>query len=161
MPDLFPGEQVLFVTHRHLITLLIPLLFVGVSAFLLLTRTCPIALDLQLDGRCPLIAAGFGLMGALVFILDWLTTRFVLTNERLILVQAPIWLQMRSLRLSAIEGLSLRQGILGCFLAFGDVIVDSAATQGGRLVLDAVPDPAVVRDRIAAATETAARGPGR
>jgi Bacterial PH domain len=151
MPDLFPGEQVLFVTHRHLITLLIPLFLIGMSAFLLLTRACPIALDLQLDGRCPLIASGFGLIAALVFGLDWLTTRFVLTSERLILVQAPIWLRTRSLRLSTIEGLSLRQGILGRFLAFGDVIVDSAATQGGRMVLDFVPGPEELRDRIAAA----------
>jgi len=81
----------------------------------------------------------------------WLVTRFVLTNFRLLRYWSPLALRVESLRLSAIESLSVRQGVWGRILGYGDVIADSTATQGGRIVLDAVTDPQGLRDRIAAA----------
>jgi PH (Pleckstrin Homology) domain-containing protein len=162
MPEalLAPGEGVLLVTRRHVITLVIPLLLILTAGLLLLTQTCPIAVAVQLDGRCPLVVAALGVTAALPFVLDWFTTRFVLTNRRVIRLQRPIWLLVRSLDLSTIEGLSLRQGILGRLVGFGDVVIDSAATQGGRLVFDFVPDPEVVLNRIAAAVAAMERAGG-
>jgi uncharacterized membrane protein YdbT with pleckstrin-like domain len=153
MPDLLPGEAVLLATRRHLIVLLVPLFLALVSALLVLTQACPMALDLQLDGRCPLVVGVFLFGVAALSLLDWLTTRFILTDQRLLLVQRPLWLRTRSLQLSAIAGLTLREGLLGRLLGLGEVVVDTAATRGGRLVLDFVPDPETVRDRLAAAIE--------
>jgi uncharacterized membrane protein YdbT with pleckstrin-like domain len=155
---LAPGEIVLLTTRRHILVLVVPLFFVLVAGLLSLTQTCPIAVALQFDGRCsPVVAVGVA-VAALPFLLDWLTTRFVITNQRVLRLQRPIWLLSRSLELSAIEGLTLRQGILGRLLGFGDVIMDSAATQGGRLVFDFVPTPQAVLDRIAAAMASAHSG---
>jgi hypothetical protein len=160
-PDLLPGEMLLLATRRHLIILLVPLLLVLVSAILMETYACPIALDLQLDGRCPIVVAGFGGSAAFIVVLDWLTTRFLLTDQRLLFVQAPIWWRVRSLRPADMAGVTLRVGILGRLLGFGDVIVDSSATRGSRLVLDLIPDPEGVQARIAEAIAAAARVSGR
>ena len=155
MPDslLLPGETVLFVTRRHLLTLLVPLLFLFLATTSLAAQACPTALELRLDGRCPLIVALGFLAAGLPLLLDWLTTRFVLTNFRLLRLQTPIWVRVESLRLPAIESLSTRVGLTGRIFGFGDVIADSSATEGGRLRLDFVPRPKELRDRIAAAIE--------
>lgn len=159
MPEaLLPGEVILLTTRRHVITLIVPLVFILVAGLLLLTQTCPIAVALQLDGRCPLVVAVALPAVPLPFLLDWLTTHFVLTNQRLLRRQRPLWLLTRSLGVSSIAGLTVRQGILGHLRGFGDVVKDSAATQGGRLIFDFVPTPETVLDRIAAAVASAHSG---
>jgi uncharacterized membrane protein YdbT with pleckstrin-like domain len=153
MPDnlLAPGEVVLLITRRHVITLIIPLLLVLIAGLLLLTQTCPIAVAVQLDHRCPLVVAATVAGMALAFVLDWFTTRSVVTDQRVLLIQQPVWLLVRSVPLSAIETVSVRQGILGEFFGFGDVLIDSAATQDGRLVLDFVPHSVAFLTLLAAA----------
>ena len=153
MPEalLLDGERLLFVTRRHLNTLVLPLLFISGSVLLLLGQGCPAAVELHLDGRCPLVVGVVLVVASLPFILDWWTTRFILTDQRLLVVRRPVWRQLRSLPLGKIESLSLHVGLLGGLLGYGDVIVDSAATHADRLVLGFVPEPEQVRRQIAAA----------
>jgi hypothetical protein len=153
MPDnlLAPGEVTLLVTRRHLITLIIPLLLILIAGLLFLAQTCPIAVAVQLDHRCHLIVAATVAGMTLPFALDWLTTRFVLTNQRVLLIQQPTWLLVRSVDLRAVEAVSVRRGILGELFGFGDVLIDSSATQGGRLALDFAPNPAAALTLVAAA----------
>jgi hypothetical protein len=152
MPDslLASGEVVLRVTRRPLITLVVSLLLIATAGRLLLTQTCAIAVAVQLDGRCPLVVGVTVTAMALPFVLDWFTTRFVVTNQR-VLLQQPLWLFVRSLDLSAIEAVSLQQGLLGELFGFGDGVIDRAATEGGRLVFDGVPQPTAVLTLLAAA----------
>lgn len=152
MPEalLLPGEVVLFRVRRHPLTLLLPLALTFSAAIALSALACPTALELRLDGRCPLVVA-FGLaVGSLPFLLDWLATRFVLTNFRLLRFWTPLGLHFESLRLTGIESLTVRQAFWGRLLGYGDVIADSTATLGNRIVLDTVADPQGLRDRIAA-----------
>jgi hypothetical protein len=88
---------------------------------------------------------------ALPFVLDWFTTWFVVTNQRVLLLQQPVWLLVHGVNVSAIESVSVRQGMLGEVFGFGDVLIDSAATQGGRLVFDFVPRPIAVLTLLVAA----------
>jgi hypothetical protein len=155
MPELYPGERVLLVTRRHGITLIMPLLLVLISLSLLFIEACPVALALRLDGRCPLAVRVIGFVAGLVVLLDWLTTRFVLTDRRLFVVQAPLWRRTHGFFLKDVAGLTVRTGLLGRLFGFGDIVVDSSATQGGRLVLGFVPAPEALRDRIAAAISEA------
>jgi len=153
MPEslLLPGEVVLFATRRHVFWLIVPLVLIITATVLLAVRACPIALELHLNGGCPLVmSAGFA-AAALPFVLEWVTTRFILTNYRLIRLQAPVWLRSREFSLPAIHGLSVQQSLLGRLFGYGDLFADTAARRGGRIVLDFVPDPLRLRDEISAA----------
>jgi len=145
------GEVVRFARRRHVVTLLGPLAAIVLAGILVGTESCPIALALDLDGKCPLVVAFALVAASLPFVLDWLTTRFILTDQRLLLVRAPLWLRARSLWLEDVAGLSVRQGVLGRVGNFGDLWVDTPATRRSFLLFAFAPDPLVLRDQIAAA----------
>lgn len=156
-PLLLPGEVVLFATRRHGLWLAVPLGLLVTAILLLAGQSCPAALALRLDGRCPLvIAAGLAAAG-LPLVLEWVTTRFVLTTHRLLRIQAPLALRLQQLELAAVASVTVQQSLPGRLFGYGDVLADSAATHGGRLVLDVVPDPGRLRDLLAAAVRE--RGP--
>ena len=148
---LLPGEVLLFTSRRHLLWLLVPLALILGAAVLAAVQVCPSGLPLRADGDCILVAATAGGFAALPFILEWATTRFILTNYRVIRRQAPAWVRTRELGIHHIHALSVRQSLLGRVLGYGELLVDSGAPRGGRIVLDFVPDPLRLRAEISAA----------
>src|SRR5262245_56809445 len=110
MPEhhLASGETILFVTHRHVITLVVPVHFVLLSGALLLFPAWPVAVELRLDDRCPLVGAIAMVAAVLPLRLGWITNRFFLINPCLLQWKASLWRLTRSLKLSAVDRLSLR-----------------------------------------------------
>ncbi|MFN3650388.1 MAG: PH domain-containing protein [Armatimonadota bacterium] len=162
MPDalLLPGEQVLLITRRHLLTLLLPLLLLFAGGGALALLACPTALHLRLNGRCPLLLGVAVGTAALVLFVDWYFTRFVLTDQRLLRLRTPLWQRVHALSLPGLESLTVEVGLLGRLLGFGTILADTAATQGGRLVLDTVPDPEGIARAIAGSAAAARQAVG-
>ena len=151
MSHLLPREIVLASTQRHFLFLLLPLVFLLIGAAFFLTQSCPLAVALRLDGRCyPVVGAAFLFAGG-ILVLDGWGTRFVLTSQRLMKTQTPVWLRSEILQLDSIESLTLKIGLLGRLFGFGTIFADSTATRRGRIALDFIPDPQRFHHRISGA----------
>lgn len=152
---LLPGEAVLLRTRRHILVLLVPLFLIVLAGLWLAGEVCRAAFARNLDGWCPPLAGMTVILAGLPFLLEWLATVYILTNLRVIFLQAPVWMRTRFLWLADIESVTYCIGLLGRLFGFGEVILGTAATQGGRVRLLFVPRPGEVRDRIAEAIRDA------
>ena len=145
------GETLLFASRRHWLALIVPVLCVVFAGTLQLAGSCARYPTIEVLHPCLLITILTVVVASTPFVLEWLTTWFILTNERVLLSQSPVWLRQRSLWLTEIASVSSEQGVLGRLLGFGTVRVDTAASQAGRITFDYVPDPRGAEAQIAAA----------
>ena len=99
-----------------------------------------------------LIGAGIAIVASIGGITEWLTTRYWVTNERLIVRTGFLTKTGQEIPVDAINSVTVRQGPFERMLGYGDMTVESAA-QGCLLVFLNVPDPVTVQKTIYDARE--------
>jgi len=148
MVSLKYGEQIIFKTYQHWLVLVAWLFVIaafGAISVLLLPLTGPLA-----DGEVPMLLIGIGvLIGWGAAFMDWRNRKFILTDRRLIQTSGILGKQRVMIPLYRIEDISHRFGILGWLAGYGDLVVESAGTEG-RVVFSYLPIPEVIQQRIQA-----------
>ncbi len=92
------------------------------------------------------LTMGIWLLPALYFWLDWRCVEQGLTNKRVISKRGIISRNTAEMRLSAIESISIRQGIIGRIFGFGQVVITGRGT--GDVYLYWMADPMGVKRKI-------------
>jgi uncharacterized membrane protein YdbT with pleckstrin-like domain len=129
---LLPHETIVLKTNPHWIFLLVSISQIFFFFFLYVFFACPYLglLNRSLESYCYLTALFILFFIGLVIFLDWKFNRLNLTNLRLIRERGIIGKRFMSIWLKDIEDIVCRFGILGRVFGYGDLIVESAGTQG-------------------------------
>jgi uncharacterized membrane protein YdbT with pleckstrin-like domain len=157
-----PGERVELALRQHVKALLVPfLVFVVTCGALGFVAAIVPEGDAQPWLRVALLVVALIIIGrwALWPFLGWLTSTYVVTNER-ILVRHGVFRRFgRTMPLSRVNDVSFDHGVIDRMLGCGTLVVSSAGEQG-QLVLPDVPKVEEVQRKIYAlleAEEDAAR----
>lgn len=135
------GENVLDWTKRHWIVLL------GPVALWALVMTGAIVLGFYVSpDRSNSIAdwvSGVVAVIATIFlalrVLRWITSRYVVTDSRVILIEGVISRNISSLRLEKMTDTVYRRPVMGRVFGYGDLLLDSAGEVTGLEVMDHLP----------------------
>lgn len=138
---LAPGEKILLTTRRHWVVLLKPvliwlatLLVVGLVSFVI-TEGNPIpfvdqvALWLSLAVTAYLVAKG----------MIWWKSYYVVTDERVLLLEGLISVNVTSVRLARVTETSFNRSVLGRMLGYGDLKLDTAGEKLSLATLAHLP----------------------
>ena len=82
-----------------------------------------------------------------VIFLNWLCTKYYLTNLRLIEERGIIGKRIMSIRLDKVQDVTCKFGILGRIFGFGDIEIQSAGTYG-KIVFGFLPSSRRLRKEI-------------
>jgi uncharacterized membrane protein YdbT with pleckstrin-like domain len=128
-----PEERVCFDARRHGVVLARPLsqaVVLAVSGGVLLSQPWP----LQLPGAALVVLAA---LLALRAVWRWERTRFVVTTEKVFVVDGTLRRHASAVRLRTVENLQLDQTFPGRLLGYGTLVA-------GPLEIDHVPEPKAV-----------------
>ena len=135
---LSPGEQVETEFRPHWKVLIIPIiaLVVGIVVAVVLAQT--------LDGTAQLVGVVLALLAGL-FVgarqwTAWLFTKYIVTNERLIVREGVIARRGKEIPLERIDNVSYSQTVGERILRSGDLIIESAG-EGGQSRYTDIPHP--------------------
>ncbi len=138
---LLPKERVIFKTNPHWLFVVAPEVALAVLGTLMVRY-----LPFPLPGQIPdlrwlpvLFGAAFSLVMTAAF-LDWICTKYYLTNMRLIEERGIIGKRIMSIWLDKVQDVTCRFGILGRIFGFGDIEIESAGTYG-KIVFGSLPSP--------------------
>jgi uncharacterized membrane protein YdbT with pleckstrin-like domain len=122
-------------------------------ALAILGRLIVSYLPVLLPGRIPaarwlpvLFGASWSLVMTVVF-LDWICTKYYLTNMRLIEERGIIGKRIMSIRLDKVQDVTCKFGILGRIFGFGDIEIESAGTYG-KILFGSLPSPQRLQEEI-------------
>lgn len=135
-------EHIVFMLRRHTVVLgnvvliWLAALAAGVGAGLL-------------SGRLPgwhlgvvggwIVLAGAGFLGWRTF--DWWLTHYVITDERVLLVEGVVARRVRAVPLSKVTHTDYRRSVFGRIFGYGDLILDSPGGASGLRELTSIPRP--------------------
>ncbi|MGH9011924.1 MAG: PH domain-containing protein [Acidimicrobiia bacterium] len=145
--DLLQGEVVALDVRPHWWYFAKPL-FVGVPVLLILVVALKQNGDVQTAGLW--LAAALALAWAAwlgVRLLKWQTTRYIVTNQRLVFREGILRKEARDIPLDKVDDVKSDQGVFARLIGAGDLQID---TDEGRLqtFLPAIPNPHVFRQEI-------------
>jgi uncharacterized membrane protein YdbT with pleckstrin-like domain len=132
-----PEEHVCLDARRHSVVLFRPLLravLVSVAGVVLLTLPWPAPVA---GAALQAIAA----LSALVAVVRWDRTRFVVTTEKVFLVHGVVHRRASAVMLRSLRAISLEQSLPGRMLGYGTL-------HAGPLEVEYVPDAGHVRDLV-------------
>lgn len=98
------------------------------------------------------IGLGIALVGSSGGIIEWLTTRYWVTNERLIVRTGFLTKSGKEIPVDAINSVTVKQGPFERMLGYGDMTVESAGKDSLQVFRN-VPDPTSVQKAIYDARE--------
>jgi uncharacterized membrane protein YdbT with pleckstrin-like domain len=153
---LLPNEQVLYKTRLHWILFLKPaLVFLCGAILATLLAQVPNPPWLWHAGSVVMaVGAGWGAAQ----LIELRTSEFAVTTTRLILKVGLVARYTTELLLSKVEAVSVRQGLMGRLLNYGDLAV--TGTGGVREVFQRVQDPIGFRNHVQHASVAAEHSPG-
>ena len=149
---LSPGEQVESEFRPHwkvLITPIFLLILAIVIAYVIYTSID----DGVVKWLGPLLAIVLGLAAGARNWFDWLFTKYIITNERLIIREGFISRRGKEIPLERIDNVSFSQSVSERLLRSGDLIVESAGVDGQSLYTD-IPKPEETQSMIYQIRET-------
>jgi uncharacterized membrane protein YdbT with pleckstrin-like domain len=132
-----PEERVCLDARRHSVVLVRPLarsLALAVAGVVLLFLPWP----LPVAGA---FVQAFAAVGAVVAVLRWDRTRFVVTTEKVFLVHGVVRRRASAVMITSLRIVSLEQSLPGRVLGYGTL-------QAGPLEVEYVPDAGHVRDLV-------------
>jgi len=145
---ILPEERVIFKTHPHWLFVVVP--EVGLAAMGILAFKClPFLLEQQLilqRWAILLLGAAWSLVMVVIF-LDWICTKYYLTNLRLIEERGIIGKRIMSIWLDKVQDVTCKFGILGRIFGFGDIEIQSAGTYG-KIVFGLLPSPREIQKQV-------------
>lgn len=118
------GEHIILCVKKHWITLVTPLLVIGLIFFLLFSLPEQVSSTVK-----PIMPYGIGLsLAYLVYVFyDRKTNLFVLTNFRVIREWGVFSYNVMENSLDKIHNVGVKQDLLGMMLGYGDLIIQTAA----------------------------------
>jgi len=149
---ILPNEKIIFRVHPHWLVLAVPELCLGILAGLSITYL-PIVLEAMTPsfaGKIWVFLAGAFIFVGIVIFLDWLCTKYYLTNIRLIDERGIIGRRIVSISLGNVQDVTCTFGIWGRIFGFGDIEIESAGTFG-KIIFEFVPRPEEIQERIESA----------
>lgn len=140
---LAPGEQIIRTIRRHPVVIVKPILWwlfsllaVGLISFVL-TEGNPIPLVDQVVLVLALAMTAY----TGYRILDWWRSYFVITDERVLLLQGIISVKVTAVRLSRVAETSFSRSVMGRILGYGELKLDAAGEQIKLASLGYLPKP--------------------
>jgi uncharacterized membrane protein YdbT with pleckstrin-like domain len=158
---LLPEEGIVVRARRHWIVAMKPMLppLVALPLWVFLDLGLLrglLAADFQLLALLALLHAT-GLWAIVVWV-RWISTRFTLTDQRVILEVGLVARGSRVIALDRVQNVSTRQGVAGRLLGYGHVEIDAAGSSG-KEILEYLPHPGGFRDQVFAQAERLRRAP--
>jgi len=151
--DLMPNEEMILASNPHWFYFWKQVLAgVGVFALLLLLWTVDIDWINSIIGWVALIAFIVLIVDVIVEFVQWQTTRFAITNERVAYQSGIIRRRGVSIPLNRINNVNFNQTMIARLLNNGVVTIESAGETGDS-VFENIPDPENVRTLIFAQVE--------
>lgn len=143
---LVEGEELVLDLRPHWIALVLPALatVLTLAAMLVLYRTFD---ERILDTIVGVTGTLFLLAYPVRRLVDWLTSHFVVTSDRIIHRRGFIAKYSMEVPLEAINDVRFEQGILDRVIGAGTLVVQSAS-EAGRQVFDDIRDPEAVQKTI-------------
>ena len=135
--DATTGERVCFDVRRHGVVLLRPFLW---ALTLLVVGLFLLALPWPVPVVAPVVMA-IGAVSAIAAVWRWDRTRFVVTTEKVFLVQGVTRKRASAVRLRGLRSISLEQSVLGRMLGYGTL-------HAGPLEVEHVPRARQARDLV-------------
>lgn len=138
---LAPGEQVLLTTRRHPVVLVKPLaiwlatLFVLGSISMVITESNPIVFVDRAVLWLSLAVTAYTIVPGLI----WWKSSYVVTDERVLLLQGLLSVNVSSVRLARVTETSFNRSVLGRILGYGDLKLDAAGEQLSLATLSRLP----------------------
>jgi uncharacterized membrane protein YdbT with pleckstrin-like domain len=132
-----PPERVCFDVRRHGVVLVRPFLWAAaltIAGLFLLAMPWPVPIV------APLVI-GVGAISAFAAVWRWDRTRFVVTTEKVFLVQGVTRKRASAVRLKGLRSISLEQSMLGRILGYGTL-------HAGPLEVEHVPCARQARDLV-------------
>jgi len=133
-------EQIIFETNPHWLLLVFPevlgVLLGGVSL-----RYLP------LFPRILVIFEGVLVFLMTVIFLEWICTKYYLTNLNLIEKKGVIGKRIVSISLDKVQDIKCQFGIIGRIFGFGDLEIESAGTLG-KIIFHFIPSPRKFQEKI-------------
>lgn len=147
---LSPGEDIIRQFRPHWRVLLVPLVL------LLVVVAAIIVLNLQVSGTGAVVGT-VGLVAVWILVsvrsfLDWLTTAYVITNERVVFRAGVLSRRGVEIPLESITNVAFSQTLFERLLRSGDLLIESAGRQGQSRYRD-IPDPEGLQSLIYQARE--------
>ncbi len=135
------GEEVVFDLHPHWGQLFVPVLvFLVVAGAGGFGAAVTPSGKYQTDGRWAILVVGIVLVGWFTVLpyLRWLTTRYVLTDQRLVIRRGIVARHGRDVPLDRVNDVSFSESLFERLLRSGTLVVESAG-EHGQLTLTDVP----------------------
>lgn len=138
---LAPGERVLLTTRRHPVVLVKPValwlvaLLVLSSISMFVTEGNPIVFVDQAVLWLSLAVTAYLLVLGLI----WWKSTYVVTDERVLLLQGLLSVNVSSVRLARVTETSFNRSVLGRILGYGDLKLDAAGEQLSLATLSRLP----------------------
>lgn len=143
-------ERVLHQFPPHWRVLLLPIAGTAVAA------AAHVAIWTLFDGGVAWIltaaTAALWLAGALPPAVRWYVTRYILTNERIVVRSGLVSRSSIEIPLENINHVRFSQGVVERLLGYGDVLIESASEQGQSRLHD-IPDPEAFQSEVYRARE--------
>ena len=136
------GERVIFVLRRHAVVLKYPIgiwllaVSAGVGAGVL-SRRWPHAGLGAVGGW--IVLAGAGVLGWKTW--AWWVARYVITGERVLLIDGVLARRVRAVPLSKVTHTDFRRSFVGRILGYGTLSLDSPGSHNGLRELTSIPKP--------------------
>ena len=131
------SEQVYFDVRRHGVVLMRPFLW---ALTLLVVGLFLMALPWPVPVAAPIVM-GIGAVSAIAAVWRWDRTRFVVTTEKVFLVEGVTRKRAAAVRLRGLRSISLEQSLLGRTLGYGTL-------HAGPLAVEHVPRARHARDLV-------------
>jgi uncharacterized membrane protein YdbT with pleckstrin-like domain len=135
---LSPGERVESEFRPHWKVLIAPVVLLILS--MVIAYVIWNFVDGTLGSLGPVLAIALGLLAGARSWFDWLFTKYIITNERLIIREGFIARKGKEIPLERIDNVSFSQTVGERILRSGDLIVESAGVDGQSLYTD-IPKP--------------------
>lgn len=140
---LAPGEEIRSISRRHIVVLVKPF-----SVWLLtLLAVASISFLLTQDSPVPILdTVGLGIavtvtLYAAFKLLQWWKDRYVITDQRVLLIEGIIAIKVSAVSLSRVTETSFGRSLWGRMFGYGDLKLDSAGEQLGLATLRYLPQP--------------------
>jgi uncharacterized membrane protein YdbT with pleckstrin-like domain len=144
---LLPDEKLVLKVHRHWILLARALV---VPAIMLLLAAGVGVAGASLGDARPLLALLLLAVAGLWMIVAWVrwsATSLTLTDQRVLLESGILSRVSKVIALDRVQDVSTQESLLGRLIGYGTVEIDAAGASGNE-ILDHVPQPHELRDKV-------------
>lgn len=141
-------EKIIFKTNPHWLLLIFPEVL-GVFLGTVILRYLPPFL-LKMECFSPwalIISEGVLIFLMIVIFLEWICTKYYLTNLKLVEKRGVIGKRIVTISLDKIQDVKCKFGIIGRIFGFGDLEIESAGTLG-KIIFHFIPSPRKFQEKI-------------